>query len=209
MSNKYKFPILGFSGNARSGKDSLFSALTNILDPHGISTFRGALADELKIMVDPFLRKEFGISAFTTDKGEKELIRGILVEVGRIKREQSRGTFWTGLLKPKIESHLNDGELCCITDIRYDDLRFPNDEFNWLKKSFDGILIYIERLLDDGTIIPPANEQELKFNPILKSKADYILRWPTVADEKIRESIASLQLSSLLNKICPNYQTMN
>jgi hypothetical protein len=198
---KYRFPVIACAGNGFSGKDSTYLALKNILQPLGIQVVRFALADELKLLCRDFIYDRFGISVFTTDKKDKDLIRPLLVEIGRIKREKTMGQFWTGLLTPKILNSLDEGELCVISDLRYVDERFPNDEYNWLKNTFNGILIYVTRHDSDGKIIPPANLDEKINNEKLKLLSDYQLTWPTLKTQELRNDYAAEQLKSLIDKI--------
>ena len=71
--------VIGISGLARSGKDTLFQFLSGKLKEDNISSKRLAFADELKEECDDFLKKNIGISAFTEKNSEKEIIRPFLV----------------------------------------------------------------------------------------------------------------------------------
>jgi hypothetical protein len=102
------FPIISISGSARSGKDTLFQCLSDILAKHNINVERFGLADELKADLDGFLRQRLGISAFTTDPAEKDLIRPLMVAYGKIKRIQTKGQYWVGLIEPKVKESLKD-----------------------------------------------------------------------------------------------------
>jgi hypothetical protein len=59
-----------------------------------------------------------GIDVFTQDTKEKDIIRPLLVWYGGVKRHQSKGTYWTSLLKKKIDAD-KVSDVVFITDIRY------------------------------------------------------------------------------------------
>lgn len=165
--------IIGVSGCARSGKDTFF----NILKKYIPEIEQVALAYELKKDLDDFLKSKIGISVFTDDTKEKSLIRGLMVEYGKIKRQQTEGTYWTCLAQKKINDILRSDKIPVITDIRYD--IYPKDEFHWLKNENNGVLVHITRMFGSDEI-PPANEEESINNEKLKTKADYSIRWNTV-----------------------------
>lgn len=187
MQNK----VIGVSGCARAGKDTFFAILKKYLP----DVEQVALALELKKDLDEFVKSRIGISAFTDETKEKSLIRGLMVEYGKIKRHQTEGTYWTCLAQKKINEILKSDKIPVVTDIRYD--IYPKDEFYWLKNENEGLLVHITRMFGDDEI-PPANEEESINNEKLRSKADYIIKWNTVEpqtstvnDETLNESVRS------------------
>ena len=66
--------LIGVTGFATSGKDTLYTICRNNL-PNSFNTKRYAFADELKAECDSFLLENVGISAFTSDPYEKEIIK--------------------------------------------------------------------------------------------------------------------------------------
>jgi len=70
--------IIGIAGNAGSGKDTLGENFEKILHDQGIKSKRLSFAYELRKSVDKFLLEQTGISAFTSDKKEKDLILHLL-----------------------------------------------------------------------------------------------------------------------------------
>ena len=190
---------LGCSGNAQSGKDTLYSCLEITLSEHGIQTEQFSLANILKADLNKFLLDKVGISAYTKNIKEKEIIRPLFVEYGQIQRFLSRGKHWTSMLIEPIENSLLDGKLPIVTDIRYD--FYPEDEYYWLKNIIRGELVFIKRTLPNGQIVPPANKEEAENNPKLEKQANYHLTWPTTEDIRVRLDYVKVQLKPLLEKI--------
>lgn len=165
--------IIGVSGCARSGKDTFFSILKKYIP----EVEQVALAHELKKDLDDFVKSKIGISVFTDETKDKSLIRGLMVEYGKIKRQQTEGTYWTCLAQKKINEILRSDKIPVITDVRYD--IYPKDEFFWLKEQNNGLLVHVTRMFGSDEI-PPANEEESINNEKLKTKADYSIKWNTV-----------------------------
>ena len=67
--------IIGVCGHARSGKDTFCEHAKSILSKKKIGAARAAFADELKKDLDDLCRHKIGISAFTQDSKEKDIIR--------------------------------------------------------------------------------------------------------------------------------------
>ena len=208
-----KIKIIGISGVAKSGKDTLFSTLQKIGKEQRLYLKRYALADQLKKDLDPFLLEKFGISAFTTIPREKEIIRPMLVAYGRGKRIISKGTYWTTIVFNQIQKDLKSGDFIpVITDIRYSE--FEKDELSWIKKN-NGTLIHLTRYeeedewiecfgkIPDGKdvirrnneiyaktgrkilnkIMPP-NEDESRNDPILEESADILIQWKNMDENE-------------------------
>lgn len=197
MDNKL-VPIF-LAGNATVGKDTLFLCLQEIFKEFNIDVNRWALADKLKIEINDFTKEQYGISSFTKDIAEKTLIRDLMVSHGKIKRKQSQGTYWTQSLTPNILENLKEGELPVVCDVRYDE--YPKDELYWAKEYFKGIVVYIERILPDGQLVPPANNDEKDNNVRIKEKANFILKWPTTELLETRLDFVKVQLKSLIKRI--------
>ena len=94
--------LIGISGLARSGKDTLFELLSSKLNKEKVSSKRLAFADELKEECDDFLRSNIGISAFTEDNSEKEIIRPFLVCYGSKIRRRLNKNCWIERLSNKL-----------------------------------------------------------------------------------------------------------
>jgi hypothetical protein len=193
-----KIQLIGISGVALSGKDSLFISLGKILSNYKIVSTRLSFADPLKAEINEFTKKHYGISAFTKDPKEKEFIRGLMIYHGMAKRAQTNGKYWTSQATNILEENKKDGLLTMVTDVRF--ATSSEDEVYWLRKN-NGILIHIERILSDGRIVQPANKDESENDPKIKSVADYHLKWPTTQDEDIRSDYVKIQLNELIKRI--------
>jgi len=178
--------IIGITGVARSGKDTLFNAISEI--NKNLKFKRIALADELKSECDEFLIKNIGISAFTEETKEKEIIRPFLVTYGTHIRRKLNENCW---IEKAEHTMLNSKDVDCfvITDVRF------LNEMEWIK-SKGGKVLHISR---DGIL--PANKEESENDPHLRDNADVRLKVSTFTNDyqnKVRETILrnhDLQLS--------------
>ena len=162
------FPI-GIAGAARSGKDTLCSALIRQFSFINIKAIRKSIAgDSIKRDLNNLLMDKFSIDSFTSNSQEKEFIRPFLVEYGKLQIAKTQGRYFIESIEVYSEHFVS-----IIPDIRY--MEYPKDEVYWLKNEINGILIFIERV---G--MPDANETERKNNIIIKNEADYILKWDTL-----------------------------
>jgi len=163
--------IIGISGVARSGKDTLANGFVEIFKQFGIKAKRYALADALKHECRNFLKKNIGINPFTTNDEEKKIIRPFLVFYGTEMRRKLDEDCWIKAL----EKLRNDGEIMIVSDIRYE------NEAKWIKDN-GGLLIHISRTLNSGETVPPANEQEKINDPIVAGLSDPCFVWQTFGD---------------------------
>ena len=115
--------VLGICGIASAGKDSLYNLLSQ-----RINCKRVALADQLRREINPFIIDKFGIDLFNCSREEKDLVRPLLVEYGRIKRRQTDGRYFI----EKVDSYVRGLVTpVVITDIRYNS--WERDEVHWIK----------------------------------------------------------------------------
>lgn len=169
--------IIGLCGHARSGKDTFCESAKILFSKKEIGAARAAFADQLKKDLDPLCRSKIGMSAFTDDPKEKELIRPLLVTYGTDIMRKLDNNWWIDKIEKTLETHFAYDLIPIVTDVRY-----PN-EMDWAKEKHAGIIVYISR---DG--IGPANKEEEKNNSILESGADYNVRWPTFGEENIGDA---------------------
>jgi len=171
--------IIGISGVATSGKDTLCSLIARHLSSKDIKSQRLALADNLKNDLKNFICDKFDINILEASSQEKTLIRPIMVAYGKVKRTLSKGKHWTNMLDLSIEDLVKEDTVPIVTDVRY--MEYPEDEFFWLK-SRNGILVHISRLDMNGNLIMPANLEEKENDTKIKEKADLKLIWETEDD---------------------------
>ena len=159
--------IIGISGNARSGKDSLCKVISDCLQSDGLKAHRLAFADEVKREVDDLLKNTVGISAFTDDTKEKNIIRPVLVFWGTEFRGAMNQNVWVD----KVIEQMTDPEVVYIvTDVRF------IYEAEALKER-GAHMIHLQRFNGSRQIIPPANDYEAKNNPILHLMCDQTISW--------------------------------
>tara|TARA_A200000159_G_C7173733_1_gene276533 strand:+ start:151 stop:696 length:546 start_codon:yes stop_codon:yes gene_type:complete len=162
------YKIIGITGVARVGKDTLFKCISDINS--NIRVRRAAFADELKNECDDFLRKNINISAFTERDEEKSIIRPFLVTYGTHVRRKLDKNCWIKKLNEKINAS-EESESFIITDVRFE------NEAKWIKNK-KGILVHLSR---QGIL--PANKDESEQDPILKSMSDIKVNVPTFKDD--------------------------
>lgn len=167
--------IIGISGVATSGKDTLCNLIIEFLKEKNINSKRIALADKLKEDLFLFVKDKFNINIFDLNPEQKKIIRPILVGYGMAQRSISKGTHWTRMIESYLHDLQKENILPIITDIRYQE--YPSDELFWLK-NHNGILVHISRT-ENGREIPPANSEEEKNDKHLKENADLKLCWDT------------------------------
>jgi hypothetical protein len=200
MNNLNEIKMIGIGATALVGKDTLFKILDNLY-PNKLE--RVALADLLKAEMDEFCKKQYGVSAFTRNPQEKELIRPIFVAHGKIKRIQHMGQYWTSLVQDRINDIIRNNLIPVCTDIRYS--TFPKDEIFWLKTFNQGVYIHVNRYSKDGLKIEPVNSDEKEQEIILEQYADYRLSWNTSDDLSYLEDVVKVQLKHLLDRINKKY----
>jgi len=181
--------IIAIGGNARSGKDTLGKHLVSILSEYGVKSKTYSFADQLKKETDYFLKETLGISSFTEIDDEKNIIRPFLVFWGTEIRRKSDDLVWVN----KIADCISENEVAIITD-----LRFPN-ELKWVRDN-EGQVLFVSRIDENGLIIEPANEYELKNNSIISADADNNFTWFTSNDEETLKSLANEVLDSILTE---------
>lgn len=188
------YPIIGISGAARVGKDTLCKALIKFFNSKNIKSERKSIAgDIIKKDLKGLIKNKANINSFTEDVYEKTLIRPLLVEYGKLMRNQTKGRYFIEKFKP------NTDVITIIPDIRY--AEYEEDELFWLKTEKNGFLIFIEH-----EFVSDANQTEKINNKIIKKQSDFKLSWSTLNENnpidlqeinKIAEKIGNLYLKRL------------
>ena len=194
--------VIGISGNATVGKDSLCTELKTLLEEdYNYQTCRFAFADKLKKEVDNFLLETLGISAFTQNPKEKEIIRPFLVWWGTEIRRKNDKNHWIDQIENNmkfihsLEEAENSETIFVITDVRY------KNEFDWIKSFDNGCTIFLDRYDKNMNLIQPGNEYEERNNKWLRDTADIKFVWQTVDDESYKKRFIKK------NKIIEEIQT--
>jgi hypothetical protein len=179
--------LIGISGLARSGKDTVYEMCRDALAPLGKTAKRLAFADELKKESDEFLLKNIGISAFTEKTHEKEIIRPFLVTYGTHLRRKLNKRCWIDKVEEQLRARKEN--FIFITDVRY------NNEISWVH-SLGGTSIHVER---EGNLAP--NKEEETNDPILKDKSEINIKWKDldIEDQSIINSIVLKILTKINN----------
>jgi hypothetical protein len=155
------YPLLGISGAARSGKDTLCRALIRFFKIKGYKAQRKSIAGDLiKKDLNPVINKKIGIDLNTEDTKLKAIIRPLLIEYGKLMRNQTKGRYF-------IEKFKKEKDIITIVpDIRY--AEYEKDELFWLKKQQNSFLVFIKH-----KYVKDANETEKKNNKIIKKYSDF------------------------------------
>lgn len=164
--------VFGVAGVARCGKDTLAKHLKDKLERNGYPTIKISFANALKDELDPFLKQNLNISAFTEVPHEKQIIRPILVAYGETCRNNIDKDYWINKIKERVKSCGDNKVVVIIPDVRYE------NEAKWIS-SIGGYVVHLTRI---GT--KPANLQEKANDPVVKKLADFRVRWKTFTDEK-------------------------
>jgi hypothetical protein len=179
--------LIGISGYARSGKDTFYQRAAKLLSENGKNAVRLAFADALKNELNELLTKNVGISAFTEEDQDKELIRPVLVTYGTELRRKLNPNCWIETIQPDVIDHLEAGDYVFVTDVRFE------NEAQWIRMN-GGTLINVIR--ED---VNPANHEEHKQSHRMRKYVNYHVRWPTygadslnLCDEHIAPAIAHL-----------------
>lgn len=187
------YPLIGISGAARVGKDTLCRALIREFKKINLIAIRKSIAgDTVKKDLQELLMQKLNIDSFTENTDEKTLLRPILVEYGKLMRNTSHGRYFID----NFEYSRNTINI--IPDIRY--AEYKRDELSWLKDESKGVLIFLER-----EEISDANETEKINNKIIRNFADHYIRWGRLDenDEKEKTLINSYAREFLVKKYLP------
>jgi energy-coupling factor transporter ATP-binding protein EcfA2 len=181
--------IIGICGPARSGKDTLADSFAEIFKEYKVKTQKLSFAKELKYECKSFVKRTLGIDIFTEVTEEKDIIRPLLVTWGTHVRRKLNDNVWIDALEKRMHSN----KIVIISDVRFE------NEFNWVKKQ-GGKIIFVNRTLPDGSLVPNANEEEEKNNCFLQQNADSTFTWDTISDSRWIQAIAHSILTGIVPK---------
>ena len=201
---------IGVSGFARSGKNLFCDIAQKVLkEKYDLTSKTYALAYFLKKDCEPFIQEKLGMSAFSEKTEDKNTFREMLVWYGGVKRKQTEGKYWTGLLHEELKKDTNDVNF--ISDIRY--VEYVDDEVFWLKKQLNGKLVHVSkytygfpsdgrhyRINDKSKKIytEAPNQHEALNDPKIRILADYKVEWEQIVIGNNQEELIN---NSNLNSI--------
>ena len=186
--------VIGLCGVAQSGKDTFCAETIKLMAKQDIKAVRVSFADALKEDVNNFLIDKVGISAHTTNSEEKSLIRDFLVAYGTNLMRKIDERCWINKIEDEVKQNTSDNIVTIITDIRYE------NEINWVKDDLNGKCLHLTRTKPSGSgVVPPANNEEKRNDPILRAKCDRALQWATIDDETILAYVVADELDQLMN----------
>ena len=188
---KTEIKVIGLCGVAQSGKDTFCDIARRLFLEQDIIARRLSFADALKGDTDEFLQDKVGISAFTTDLEEKTLIRDFLVAYGTKLMRKKDENCWIKKLEAQVKDYMRNNIVTIITDVRY-----PN-ELSWVQDTLKGKCLHLSRIGPNGEEVPPANEEEELYNPILKKGSNNSLSWLTTDEQDLLEWIVRDELDAL------------
>ena len=204
---------IGVSGFARSGKNLFCDIAQKVLkEKYNLTSKTYALAYFLKKDCEPFIQEKLGLSAFSEKTEDKNAFREMLVWYGGVKRKQTEGKYWTGLLHEELKKDTNNVNF--ISDIRY--VEYVDDEVFWLKKQLNGKLVHVSKYtygfpsvgrhyrINDKSkkIYTEAPNQHVALNdPKIRILADYKVEWEQIViDNNQNDLINNSNLNSIVEE---------
>ncbi len=167
--------MIGISGLARSGKDTLAKNLAKIITSElGLEVKTLSFADKIKWQMKDVINDHYNISPYTEDTEEKQIIRDILVSHGETMKKIYGETIWADLIINNIKNS-KDKFFPIISDVRFD------FEAKRVKEN-DGLVVHISKIGNQ-----PPNEIEAKNDPLVQKVADICHSWPEYEPDDMAE----------------------
>tara|TARA_Y100000361_G_scaffold147438_1_gene158976 strand:- start:343 stop:927 length:585 start_codon:yes stop_codon:yes gene_type:complete len=161
--------MIGISGLARSGKDTLAGCLKKIIEKEfNCKVEIVSLAKQLKSDLSKVIACNFHFQSDTDDTEDKNLIRPILVAYGEAMKSKWGDDVWVKKLDESLKSRV-DKKFYIVADVRFD---FEADYF---KDNREATMIHISK---NGNEMP-LNDVEKVNDPLVKSKCDLQHHWPS------------------------------
>lgn len=194
-----KKTIIGISGFARSGKDTLAKHIKKQLQNQGFSVSLFSFARALKQDIDEFCSSRFGISSFCEDSSQKEKIRPMLIAYGNCQRNITNGAYWINKVKPQVDSFFSGGgDFAIISDLRFKE--FDYDEYDFFRSYPRNLIFTVSLINEDGSSNRAAHESEEKSFPFFLSNSDFNLKWNKTSDQNYLFAKAKECANIILNK---------
>lgn len=138
--------ILGLTAFARTGKDTLASAIIDKYPDWGFQRY--AFADNLKKHLAEFIKTRFGYDVFNLTDEQKKIVRPLLIAYGCAQREVDKD-YWV----KQVDQQIENGK----SNIIITDFRFPSEAEYFCKKY--GSKFSLIELSREGIPTPPNEEQ--------------------------------------------------
>lgn len=166
--------LIAVGGYARTGKDTMYELIARYSEeflnlPCRKLKFAGALKEQVR----EECMEKFGIDSFTEKDSEKEIIRPLLVETGRKKREEDVDYWAKQVLDQSrpLEPGVN-----VITDLRFE---------NELKVVLDYDPEATVLILDKPGIGPINSEEAKMTSPLYRTQ--YVYHWKSTSGKPWEE----------------------
>jgi len=181
--------MIGISGVARAGKDTLAKYLKSIIEREMKCDVEIVhLADKLKSDLDKLISCNFNFQVFSENDQEKQLMRPILVSYGEAMKKKWGKDVWMKKLHEEIKSRKNK-KFFIIADARFD------FEIDYIRDEFSGFSVHVSKINNEGVLISkPANDVEKENDPLAQEKCDIIHSWPEYQPDKMEECKAHAQM---------------
>lgn len=174
--------MIGISGLARSGKDTMAKHLAKIIESKlGVEVKILSFADKIKWQMKDITNDHYGISVYTEDTDEKQIIRDILVSHGETMKKIHGKTIWADLIIDNIKNS-KDKFFPIISDVRFD---FEAERL----KEQGGAIIHISKIGNK-----PPNDIEAKNDPLVKAVSDISHTWPEYEPNDMDECYGHAQI---------------
>lgn len=170
--------MIGITGLARSGKDTLAKNLSEIIkEDFDIEVKIYSFALPIRCQVANLLEDYYHISPFTEDSDEKLIIRPLLVAHAEQMKKQWGEDFWLQELMTKIEEdRCGDKKIFpIISDVRF----VPEAE---TVKAKNGQVVHISKIGN-----APPNEIEAENDPLVRQCSDLQHSWPAYDLDEIHQ----------------------
>lgn len=208
--------VIGISGFARSGKDTVVGIAIDILKANGYRPMRVAFADKLKDEVETMLKtNRYKATVKTDDSVFKSMVRPLMVWWGCQRRyESDGGMYWVNEVDNQLSEicvdYLKHGESHENVVVLCSDVRFPN-EAKWVHEKWNGSIIHLKRYSLDSVCVvgadvpelilksykiydPAPNEEEAKQDPLVEAVSDVKAEWE---NQKVSTTAEAIKLEKL------------
>lgn len=170
--------MIGISGLARSGKDTLAQNLAEIIKSDLECEVRiYSFALPIRSQINDLLESYYNISSFTEDNEEKLIIRPLLVAHGEQMKKRWGKDFWLKELIATIEEDRSKNKKIfpIISDVRFDFEAKAIQELG-------GQIINIRKIGNK-----PPNEIEAANDPLVRKICDLKHSWPSYEPDQMSQ----------------------